>query len=76
MQTQSTQGSTLRAVRLAQGKTLRGTAAKAHIDPGFLSKVERGQKQLSVDALHRLAVVLELRDLARLLEPHVRKRAS
>lgn len=76
MQTESTQGTTLRAVRRAHGLTLRATATRAGIDPGYLSKVERGQKGLSVNSLHRLAVVLELRDLARLLEPHLAKEAG
>lgn len=71
MQTRSTRGSTLRAVRLAHGLTLRSTAKQAGIDPGYLSKVERGEKQLSIDSLYRLAHVLGLRDLARLLEPYV-----
>ncbi|MHA6762080.1 helix-turn-helix domain-containing protein [Streptacidiphilus sp. PAMC 29251] len=63
--------SPLRAVRTARGLTLRTVAQRSGIDPGHLSKVERGQKQLSVDALHRVAVVLELRELAKLLAPYV-----
>jgi transcriptional regulator with XRE-family HTH domain len=61
----------LRAVRQAQGKSLRSTARAAGIDPAHLSRVERGQKGLSVEALKRLADVLGLRDLSRLLEPWV-----
>lgn|GEM_PF-4458311 len=41
------------------------------MDPGHLSKVERGEKQLSLESLHRLAVVLELSELAKLLKPYV-----
>jgi transcriptional regulator with XRE-family HTH domain len=62
----------LRAVREAQGLGLRYTATQAGIDPAHLSRVERGEKQLTVDALARLARVLGLRDLARLLRPYCR----
>lgn len=65
----------LRAVREAHGLSLREVAAKARIDPGWLSKVERGDGGLSVDALHRLAVVLGLERLAKMLEPYVRDAA-
>lgn len=57
----------LRAVRLAKGFSLRKTAALAEVDPGHLSKVERGEKQFSIDALHRVAVALELREFAQML---------
>lgn len=72
MQTVSTvalKGSPLRAVRMARGLTLRSTAQRSGIDPGHLSKVERGEKQLSIEALYRVAVVLDLRELATLLKP-------
>lgn len=74
MQTDSTQqlnSSPLRAVRMAKGLTLRTTAQRSGIDPGYLSKVERGQKQLSIQSLYRLAVALELRELATLLRPYL-----
>jgi transcriptional regulator with XRE-family HTH domain len=58
-------------VRLAQGRSLRSVSAQARIDPAHLSRVERGEKQLSLDALHRLALVLGLKDLARLTAPYV-----
>jgi len=35
-------------------------------------RVERGQAGLSIESLERLARVLELHDLARLLQPHTR----
>lgn len=59
--------SALRTVRKAQGLTLRQAAVGAGIDPGHLSRVERGEAQLSLNALRRLAKVLRLRDLERLL---------
>ena len=60
----------LRAVRVAQGLTLRQAAERAQMTPAHLSRVERGEKQLSVDSLGRLADVLGLRDLSRLLAPY------
>lgn len=50
--------------------SLRTTAARSGIDPGHLSKAERGEKRLSIDALYRLAVVLELHELAAQLRPY------
>jgi transcriptional regulator with XRE-family HTH domain len=61
----------LRAVRVAQGLSLRDTAQRAGLDPTHLSRVERGTKNLSLDALYRLAAALELEELQRLLTPYV-----
>ncbi|MDG9705566.1 helix-turn-helix domain-containing protein [Streptomyces sp. DH37] len=61
----------LRALRTKKGLSLRSVAQRSGIDPGHLSKVERGEKQLSVESLHRLAVVLDIRDLAAVLDPYV-----
>lgn len=58
-------------MREAQGLGLRETARRAGLDPTHLSRVERGQAGLSVESLERLAHVLGLSDLARLLHPHV-----
>jgi transcriptional regulator with XRE-family HTH domain len=60
----------LRAVRSDLGLSLRAVAAKAHIDPAQLSRIERGEAQLTVEVLYRLAVALELEALAYHLEPH------
>ena len=81
MQTRSTWAPTvpvppLRAVRVAHGMSLRQAALAARIDPAHLSKVERGERQLSLESLHRLAGVLELRELQRLLRPYVTGRAA
>jgi transcriptional regulator with XRE-family HTH domain len=59
--------STLRVVRRARGMGLRECAERAGIDPGHLSRVERGEAALSVDSLTQLARVLGLRELADLL---------
>lgn len=70
VQTESASLPPLRAVRIAHGLTLRETARRAKIDPAHLSRVERGERQLSVAALGRLAEVLCLPELARLLAPY------
>lgn len=49
--------------------SLRAAARDSGIDPGHLSKVERGEKQLSIEALYRLAVVVDLDELASHLKP-------
>ncbi|WP_157876718.1 helix-turn-helix domain-containing protein [Streptomyces graminilatus] len=59
----------LRAAREAKGMSLRAAAHQSGIDPGHLSKVERGEKQLSIEALYRLAVVVDLDELASHLKP-------
>jgi transcriptional regulator with XRE-family HTH domain len=64
----------LRAVRQARGLGLRQVAREARIDSAHLSRVERGERTLSVAALLRLARVLELRELVKLLEPYVPER--
>jgi Helix-turn-helix len=60
----------LRAVRIARGKGLRGTARAAGITASYLSLIERGKRQPTVEVLGRLAEVLELHELARLLAPY------
>lgn len=56
--------------------SLRATAHLSGIDPGHLSKVERGEKQLSIEALYRLAVVVDLDDLAAHLKPLLHQGAA
>lgn len=65
-----------RAVRQSQGLALRRVARESGLDPAHLSRVERGQSQLSVESMHRLAGVLGLKDLARLLGPYVEEKAQ
>jgi transcriptional regulator with XRE-family HTH domain len=62
----------LRAAREERGKSLRYVAERAGIDPAHLSRVERGQANLSIDSLRRLASVLGLHELVTLLEPYTR----
>jgi transcriptional regulator with XRE-family HTH domain len=58
-------------VREAQGLTLREAARLAGIDPGHLYRVEHGEAMLSLGSLLRLARVLGLRELDRLLSQYV-----
>jgi transcriptional regulator with XRE-family HTH domain len=53
-------GDVLRAHRLRQGQTLRQVAAKASVALGYLSEVERGQKEVSSEILASVAEALEL----------------
>lgn len=55
---------------MARGWSLRETARKSGMDPGHLSKVERGQAGVSVEQLKRLADVLGLTELSTLLTPY------
>jgi len=64
----------LRTVRQAQGLGLREAAKAAGIDAAHLSRVERGDSSLSVRALARLARVLALKELARLLAPYAQEK--
>lgn len=56
--------------------SLRAAAARSGIDPGHLSKVERGEKQLSLEALYRLAKVVDLDELAGHLRPLLQEEAG
>lgn len=52
-------GDVLRDVRLQQGRTLRQVASKASVALGYLSEVERGQKEASSEVLASVADALE-----------------
>jgi len=58
-------GDTLRALRLRQRRTLREVSASARVSLGYLSEVERGQKEPSSELLAAIASALdvELSDL-------------
>lgn len=43
------------------------------MDPAHLSRIERGLVGVSVEALARLADVLDLKELGRLIHPYVRE---
>ena len=53
-------GSTLRQERISQGRTLRDVAKAARVSLGYLSEVERGQKEASSELLNSICQALEL----------------
>ena len=53
-------GSTLRGARVAQGRTLRDVAKAARVSLGYLSEVERGQKEASSELLNAMCQALDL----------------
>ena len=53
-------GQTLRAARTAQGRTLRDVAKAARVSLGYLSEVERGQKEASSELLNAICEALGL----------------
>lgn len=54
-------GYTVRSARLSQGKTLRDVATSAPMALGYLSEVERGQKELSSEFVVCLAGALGMK---------------
>lgn len=44
-------GTTLRELRMSEGKTLRDISTQARVSLGYLSEVERGQKEASSELL-------------------------
>lgn len=53
-------GDVLRSHRLDRGQTLRQVASKASVALGYLSEVERGQKEVSSEILASVAEALEV----------------
>jgi transcriptional regulator with XRE-family HTH domain len=53
-------GSTLRQARISQGRTLRDVAKGARVSLGYLSEVERGQKEASSELLNSICQALDL----------------
>ena len=51
-------GSALRAARTAQKRTLRDVAGDARVSLGYLSEVERGQKEASSELLNAICLAL------------------
>lgn len=54
-------GSVLRRTRLRQGRTLREVSADARVSLGYLSEVERGQKEASSELLISICGALGVR---------------
>ena len=53
-------GDVLRRLRLRQGRTLREVSASARVSLGYLSEVERGQKEASSELLASICAALDL----------------
>lgn len=53
-------GGTLRELRFSQGRTLRDVSTAARVSLGYLSEVERGQKEASSELLASIAAALEV----------------
>ena len=53
-------GSALRTSRIAQGRTLRDVAKNARVSLGYLSEVERGQKEASSELLNAICNALDI----------------
>ena len=53
-------GETLRAVRLRQRRTLREVSSSARVSLGYLSEVERGQKEPSSELLAAICRALDI----------------
>lgn len=53
-------GAVLRDARIVQSRTLRDVAASAKVSLGYLSEVERGQKEASSELLNSICQALGL----------------
>ncbi|MFN8097075.1 MAG: helix-turn-helix transcriptional regulator [Dermatophilaceae bacterium] len=53
-------GEALRARRLAQGRTLRQVSAGAAVSLGYLSEIERGEKEASSELLGSICQALDI----------------
>ena len=53
-------GEVLRAQRMRQGRTLRQVSADARVSLGYISEIERGQKEASSECLAAICQALEV----------------
>jgi transcriptional regulator with XRE-family HTH domain len=53
-------GETLRSIRMRQQRTLREVSAAARVSLGYLSEVERGQKEPSSELLASICTALDV----------------
>ena len=63
-------GHSLRSARISQGRTLRDVAKEARVSLGYLSEVERGQKEASSELLNSICIALKDRKSTRLNSSH------
>ena len=54
-------GDTIRAIRLRQRRTLRQVSTAARVSLGYLSEIERGQKEPSSELLAAICAALDVR---------------
>jgi transcriptional regulator with XRE-family HTH domain len=54
-------GDVLRAQRVERGMTLREVSAEARVSLGYISEIERGQKEASSELLASLCTALDVR---------------
>ncbi|MEJ6574137.1 MAG: helix-turn-helix transcriptional regulator [Actinomycetes bacterium] len=69
-------GGALRQARISQGRTLRDVAKAARVSLGYLSEVERGQKEASSELLNSICQALNLSLLAVISEVSVAIRST
>ena len=69
-------GTTLRAARTSQGRTLRDVARDARVSLGYLSEVERGQKEASSELLNSICQALDLSLLTVMTDVSIAIRAT
>ncbi len=69
-------GFALRASRISQGRTLRDVAKRARVSLGYLSEVERGQKEASSELLNSICSALDISIAQVLLSVTVQIRAA
>lgn len=53
-------GDVLRQHRLSQGRTLRDVSATARVSLGYISEIERGQKEASSECLAAICAALDV----------------
>ena len=53
-------GQALRSARIGQKRTLRDVAKAARVSLGYLSEVERGQKEASSELLNSICIALNI----------------
>ncbi len=53
-------GDVLRGIRQRQGRTLREVSSAARVSLGYLSEVERGQKEASSELLYAICSALDI----------------
>lgn len=56
----SSLGDVLRSTRLQRGMTLRQVSAEARVSLGYISEIERGQKEASSELLASLCTALDV----------------